>query len=592
MSHGDPASARSLLDLAHRPKTTELSSVKNLIASALLLLGLSALPFAAPAQTLPAHYRVTNNMPYVTGGLARQWMDLYFVPSNAAPTPVVVWVHGGGWASDNENNPRALALTNFNIAVAAISYRYTTNAPPSPYPLNLPHPAQIQDVKSALRWLRANAALFNLDTNRIGIWGFSSGGHLSALTGASGHTNLFDVGEHLGQSSRVQAVVDMTGPTDLLQVPTTVPGFDYDRWLLGDYATNHPPTLATVNPIHFVRPGAPPFLIIHGEADPNVNILASQLLHTAVTNAGVPSLFVRLPGVGHTIPANQDAPAARWLADTLNTTGTVSLVISNHSFEFPVIPSNSFAVSAPPPGWVSYGSINNNNRSVGVLDPAGSTLYAGPVPHGENVGVTFLLDNPQNQTFFANSEAGLRQTLSATLQTRRRYTLRVEVGNIANEANATFAFAGFPNYRIDLLAGTNVLASDSNSLLPGEGRFLPSTVSVNVAASNPYGGQALGIRLVNLNSAPGIEVNWDNVRLESSPFPPPVLMLEHEVLIGRIRLSWADTGGGPFSVQAATNLASPIAWQSLPGAPVLNAGVWSLSIPTPAFPLFFRVQAP
>lgn len=160
--------------------------MKNLIARALLLLGLSALLFTAAAQSLPAHYRVTNNVPYVTGGLSRQWMDLYYVPSNAAPTPVVVWIHGGGWASDNENNPRALALTNHNIAVAAISYRYTTNPPPSPYPLNQPHPAQIQDVKSALRWLRANAALFNLDTNRTGIWGFSSGGHLSALTGASG----------------------------------------------------------------------------------------------------------------------------------------------------------------------------------------------------------------------------------------------------------------------------------------------------------------------------------------------------------------------------------------------------------------------
>lgn len=384
----------------------------------------------------------------------------------------------------------------------------------------------------------------------------------------------------------------MTGPTDLIQVPTTVPGFDYDRWLLGDYATNNPPTLATVNPINFVRPGTPPFLIIHGEADPNVNILASQLLHTALTNAGVSSTFLRLPGVGHNIPATQDAPAAQWLADMFNASSNFSLKISNHSFEFPVIPANSFAVSTPPPGWASYGSINNNNRSVGVLDPAGSTLYAGPVPHGENVGVIFLMDNPQNQTFFANMEAGLRQTLAATLQTRRRYTLRVEVGNIANDINAPFAFAGFPNYRIDLLAGAGVLASDNNSLLPGEGRFLTSTVNVNVAASNPFAGQALGIRLVNLNNAPGIEVNWDNVRLESSPLPPPALAITHEVLLGRVRLEWADTGAGAFTVQTAADLAAPIAWQSLPGVPVLNAGVWSLSIPTPTFPLFFRLLSP
>ena len=575
----------------HRPFTEE-NFVSTVLTRLLVLLVACVVPFNAPAQTLPAHYRVTNNLPYVTGGLARQWMDLYYVPSNSVPAPVVVWVHGGGWTSENENNPRALALTNHNIAIAAISYRYTTNPPPSLYPRSLPHPAQIQDVKSAIRWLRANAAQFNLDTNRIGIWGFSSGGHLSALTGTSGHTNFFDVGEHLGQSSRVQAVVDMTGPTDLLQVPTTVPGFDYDRWLLGDYATNHPPTLATVNPINFIRPSAPPFLILHGEADPNVNILASQLLHAALTNAGASSTFLRLPGVGHIIPANQDAPAAQWLADTLNPPGAVSLVVSNHSFEFPVIPAGAFSINPLPPGWAAYGNINFNNRSAGVLHPATTTLYAELPPDGRNVGVTFLMDNPQNQTFFARLQAGLRQTLTAPLRTRRHYTLHVGVGNIANDVNAPFLFGGFPNYRIDLLAGTNVLASDHKTLLPGEGRFLTSTVSVTIAASHPFAGQSLGLRLVNMNSAPGIEVNWDNVRIESSPLPPPALTITHEVLLGRIRLSWADTGVGVFSVQTTADLAAPIAWSPFPILPVLNAGWWSLSIPTPASPRYFRLQLP
>ena len=567
--------------------------MNRFLAGALGLLVVSMFPFTGPAQTLPAHYRVTNNMAYVTGGLARQWMDLYYVPSNAVPTPLVLWVHGGGWASDNENNPRALALTNHNIAVAAISYRYTTNPPPSAYPLSLPHPAQIQDVKSAIRWLRANAARFNLDTNRIGMWGFSSGGHLSALTGTTGHTNLFDVGEHLGQSSRVKAVVDMTGPTDLLQVPTVVPGQDFDRWLLGDYATNSPPTLATVNPIPYVRRDAPPFLIIHGEADLNVNILASQLLYAAITNAGGSATFVRLPGVGHTIPANQDAPSAQWLAETLTPPGVTSLTISNHSFEFPPIPANSFAATTAPPGWqVQGGPINFGSRTIGVLDPAGSALYAVPPPHGENVGVVFLMDNQANQTFFANLEAGMRQTLAATLRLRRQYTLRVEVGNIAGHPGSQFLFGGFPNYRIDLMAGTNVLASDNNTLLPGEGLFLTSTVRVSIAGSHPFVGQSLGIRLVCLNSAPGIEVNFDHARLESAPLPPPVLAITHEVLLGRIRLTWADTGAAPFDVQITGNLADSAAWSALPGAPVLNAGVWSLSIPTPAQTSFFRLESP
>lgn len=555
----------------------------------LVLFGCSAIR-PVNAQTLPAHYSVTNNVPYVTGGLSRQWMDLYHVPSNPTPTPVVIWIHGGGWSSGDESNPRALALTNFNVAVASITHRYTTNPQPSPYPASLPHPTQIQDVKSAIRWLRANAAQFNIDPNRIGIWGFSSGGHLAALTGTSGHTNIFDVGEHLNQSSRVQAVVDMSGPTDLLQAPTVVPGQPYDFWLLGDNAINNPPTLATVNPINFVQPDAPPFRIIHGQIDPNVPILASQLLHTALTNAGVSSTFISLFNTGHTIPANQDAPAALWLAETLNAVGTTSLVVNNHSFELPIIAAGTFSATAAPTGWSVYGNgINFGYRTIGVLRPATTTLYVEPAPDGNNVGLVFLLDNQANQTQFANIEAGMQQTLTATLQPLRRYTLRVEVGNIANGTNGTFQFGGFPNYRIDLMAGTNVIASDLNSLLPGEGRFLTSTITVATAASNPFVGQPLGIRLVNLNNAPGIEVNFDNVRLDSSPVLPLTVSFAHVLPPGNSQLTWPDPGGNIFAVETSTNL---IDWTPQPGVPQLNAGIWSLTIPTPTTSrCFYRLRS-
>ncbi len=299
-------------------KTTNLSlRAAGLVA----LLVVSAL--SAAAQTLPAHYRQTNNIPYVTGGQSRQWLDLFHIPGATNPTPVVVWVHGGGWNSGDENFPRALALTNHNVAVAAISYRYTTNQFAPSYPANIPHPAQIQDVKSALRWLRANAAQFNLDPARIGIWGQSAGGHLAALAGTTGHTNLFDTGENLGQSSRVLAVVDMSGPTDISLVGTSQPG-DAVSLLLGGQVQNNPPTLTTVNPINFVRGDAPPFRLVHGESDTTVGIAASALLHTALTNAGASSTFIRLAGTGHTIPSSQDAPAAQWLADQLNSIGAAN----------------------------------------------------------------------------------------------------------------------------------------------------------------------------------------------------------------------------------------------------------------------------
>ncbi len=154
----------------------------------------------------------------------------------------------------------------------------------------------------------------------------------------------------------------------------------------------------------------------------------------------------------------------------------------------------------------------SSGRTIGVLNPNSTVLYADPVPDGSNVGVTFL--QPQ-----MNDEAGLQQTLAATLQVLTQYTLTVEVGNLAYDGGP-FPFTGFPGYRIDLLAGTSVLASDDDTLLPGEGRFLTSTVEFSTGATHPNAGEALSIRLVNLDAAPGIEVNFDDVRLDATPLSP------------------------------------------------------------------------
>ncbi len=196
----------------------------------------------------------------------------------------------------------------------------------------------------------------------------------------------------------------------------------------------------------------------------------------------------------------------------------VSIPITNAGFENPVTPPDSFITNAAPSGWTTFGAINFSNRVVGVLNPTASVLYAEPAPEGANVGVVFLLDGS------GASPAGLQQTLGSTLQTNTVYTLRVEVGNIANDARAphnAFQFNGFPGYRVDLLAGGMVLASDQNILAPAEGRFLGSVVTASIGASHALAGQALGIRLVNLDGADGIEVNFDNVRLDATAIPEP-----------------------------------------------------------------------
>lgn len=213
------------------------------------------------------------------------------------------------------------------------------------------------------------------------------------------------------------------------------------------------------------------------------------------------------------------------LTAALSTARAELLTVQNAGFETLFISDNTFNVAAPgPAGWSAYGTINHNNRSIGVVNPTGSLLYPGGAPEGRNVGVVFLLDNASNQSQFAGIESGLVQTLASTLQTNTRYTLTVEVGNMANDSattNDAFEFTGFPGYRVDLLAGAQVIASDNNSLLPAEGTFLTSQFSLSIGASHVLSGQALGIRLVNLNAAPGIEVNFDNVRLDATAIPEP-----------------------------------------------------------------------
>lgn len=194
------------------------------------------------------------------------------------------------------------------------------------------------------------------------------------------------------------------------------------------------------------------------------------------------------------------------------------LTVNNPSFESPVTAPGTFTgqIASGPTGWTVYNTgATNSDRYFGVWNPAGTDSFLDPVPDGANIGVVFL----NNTTGIA--EAGLQQVLSATLQLSTYYTLTVEVGNFDPGAGgAPWNFTGFPGYRVDLLAGGTLLASDNNTLLPAEGRFLTSTVPFTTGASHANAGQPLTIRLVNLNG-PGVEVNFDRVRLDATPAPEP-----------------------------------------------------------------------
>ncbi len=253
------------------------------------------------------------------------------------------------------------------------------------------------------------------------------------------------------------------------------------------------------------------------------------------------------------------------------------LTVVNPGFESPQVAPGTFATSAPPPAWSPYGTLDFGFRTIGVLHPATTTLYDQPPPDGSNVGVVFLLDDPANQAHFANQEAGLLQTLSDALQTSTRYTLRVNVGNIANDPNPphdAFQFTGFPGYRVDLLAGGTVIASDPGSLLPGEGRFLETPIEVEIGAAHALAGQPLGIRLVNRNAAPGLEVNFDDVRLDAVDIAAWT-DLGHATagVAGSPRL----VGGGPLSPGSSNHVALTDAAPS--SAATLIVGLSQVDLP-------------
>jgi acetyl esterase/lipase len=185
-------------------------------------------------------------------------------------------------------------------AVASINYRLSQHTA---------FPAQINDCKAAIRWLRANAKTYNLDPERIGVWGASAGGHLAALMGTSGGVeDLEGKGGDADQSSRVQAVVDFFGPTDFLQMDAhAVPGARLkhdspdspESRLIGGAIQENVEKVGRANPIKYVTKDAPPFLIVHGEQDPLVPCHQSELLYEALKQARCDVTFYKIAGAGH-----------------------------------------------------------------------------------------------------------------------------------------------------------------------------------------------------------------------------------------------------------------------------------------------------
>jgi acetyl esterase/lipase len=267
--------------------------VPRLLTIAALLLCL-AVPAGASDEFFFLEYANVNGRPL--------FLDL-FTPDGHGPHPVIISVHGGSWTSGDRTQGTAVLQLARGYAVANIDYRL---APADTFP------AQIHDLKGAVRWLRANAARYHLDPDSIGVIGLSAGGHLGALLGTSGDVASLE-GTHgnAQYSSRVQAVVDYFGPTDLLrlkdQALSCMPGDPNDpneapSLFMGCPIQQCRDKVRTANPITYVTPDDPPFLILHGTSDCLVPWQQSQMLHSALRSADVESRFIIVPFAGHGDP--------------------------------------------------------------------------------------------------------------------------------------------------------------------------------------------------------------------------------------------------------------------------------------------------
>ncbi|MBE9190505.1 alpha/beta hydrolase [Gloeocapsopsis crepidinum LEGE 06123] len=226
-------------------------------------------------------------------------MDILHPKISTKLMPVLVWIHGGAWRSGDkkEGLKHLVSFARQGFFCASIEYRLSHEAI---------FPAQIQDCKCAIRFLRAHAQKFHIDPHRIGVWGVSAGGHLAALLGTTEDIQEFEgSGGWQNYSSCVQAVCDWFGPTDFLRINDFLRNIDFtpanspEAALIGGLIEENQDTAAKANPITYVSKEVPPFLIVHGDKDLLVPLNQSQLLFNALQKVEAEVTFEIIKGGKH-----------------------------------------------------------------------------------------------------------------------------------------------------------------------------------------------------------------------------------------------------------------------------------------------------
>lgn len=259
---------------------------------------------AAPAQTqVPDTVEAKLDQPYAENDNPRQKLDLYLPRKRIddKPLPVIVFIHGGGWkGGDKSAGMRSVLpyVVSGSYAGVSIGYRLTNEAQ---------WPAQIQDCKAAIRWIRGNARSLNLDPDHIAVWGSSAGGHLVSMLGTSGDVGALEgrLGKYTNLSSRVQAVVNFFGPENFVTMVTQPSTIDRttanypEALLIGGRVQDMADAARGASPVTYISKDDPPFLTAHGTKDPLVPFAQATELHEKLKAAGVSSVLATMEGGGH-----------------------------------------------------------------------------------------------------------------------------------------------------------------------------------------------------------------------------------------------------------------------------------------------------
>lgn len=270
---------------AEEPKAANQAAATSQQAQDIISKRPATRPYKHP---LPAGVKRISDIEYATVDDKSMLLDIYLPEKAGQSLPVVVWIHGGAWLSGNKNQCPLASLAANGYAVVSINYRLSQVAC---------FPAQIHDCKAAIRWIRTHARDYNLNPKRIGVAGASAGGHLVALLGTSGDVKTLegDMGGNLKQSSRVQAVCDYCGPADFTRKDFVIlPGDKQPSLmekavgdLIGGPWSQKKDVAAAASPITYVSKDDPPFLIVHGDADPLVPFKHSQVFYDKLKGLGV-----------------------------------------------------------------------------------------------------------------------------------------------------------------------------------------------------------------------------------------------------------------------------------------------------------------